>query len=112
MFHRLLPEFSGNHQATGRLDFAGGDGLSLVVAREMSCLRCNSAEDVFHKVVHDCHGCVCDRCPGMNGLQYLVDVVSVVLVAIGAFYSRHDITGGGAGGGEGDDWTCGRVHQR
>ncbi len=61
------------------LNFPAGDGVLLVVMRQLGCFRGNPFKDVVDKRVHNAHGLGGDSSVGMNLLQHLVDVDGIGL---------------------------------
>ncbi|EPB74147.1 hypothetical protein ANCCEY_06761 [Ancylostoma ceylanicum] len=79
--HGVLGELSGEDQADGGLDFAGGDRRALVVLRESRRLDGDALEHVIHERVHDRHRLRRDAGVGVHLLQHAVDVHRVALLA-------------------------------
>ena len=72
--HGVLGELTGERQAHGGLDLAGGEGGLLVVAAELGGLTHNLVKDVIDEGVHDHHALLGDASLGVHLLQDLVDV--------------------------------------
>ena len=79
----VLGQLSGERQADGRLDLAGGQGRLAVVAGQLAGLRGDALEDVVDERVHDGHALLGDAGLGVDLLQHLVDVGRVGLDALG-----------------------------
>ena len=77
----VLGEFSGEHEADGRLDLAGGEGGLLRVARELGGFERDAFEDVVDEGVHDGHALLGDARVGVDLLEDAVDVGGVGLDA-------------------------------
>ena len=52
----MLGKFTRKKQSNRGLDFAGRDGLLLVLERQTRSFRCDSLEDIVDERVHDAHG--------------------------------------------------------
>ena len=70
----MLGELTGEEEADGGLDLAGGEGVLLVVADEAGRLRGDLLEDVVDERVHDGHGSLGDTGLGVHLLEDTVDV--------------------------------------
>jgi len=77
----VLGEFSGEHEADGRLDLAGREGGLLRVARELGGFERDAFEDVVDEGVHDGHALLGDARVGVDLLEDAVDVGGVGLDA-------------------------------
>ena len=78
----VLGELTGEDEAHGGLDLAGGEGGLLVVAGELARLKCHLLEDVVDERVHDGHAALGDAGVGVHLLEHLVDVGGVALGAL------------------------------
>jgi hypothetical protein len=78
----VFGELTGEDEADGGLDLAGGDGGLLVVAGELGGLGGELLEDVVDEGVHDGHGLGGDADVGVDLLQHLEDVDLVRLHAL------------------------------
>ncbi|KIH44599.1 hypothetical protein ANCDUO_25376 [Ancylostoma duodenale] len=79
--HGVLGELSGEDQADGGLDFAGGDRRAFVVLGKARSLNSDALKDVVHERVHDGHRLRRDTGVGVHLLQHTVDVDGVALLA-------------------------------
>ena len=70
----VLGELTGEEEADGSLDLAGGEGVLLVVADETGRLGGDLLEDVVDERVHDAHGSLGDAGLGVDLLEDSVDV--------------------------------------
>ena len=70
----VLGELTGEEEADGSLDLAGGEGVLFVVADETGRLRGDLLEDVVDERVHDAHGSLGDTGLGVHLLEDTVDV--------------------------------------
>ncbi len=70
----VLGELTGEEEADGGLDLAGGEGRLLVVADELGGLTGDLLEDIVDEGVHDAHGLLGDASLGVNLLEDTVDV--------------------------------------
>ena len=70
----VLGELTGEEEADGGLDLAGGEGVLLVVADETGRLGGDLLEDVVDEGVHDAHGLLGDAGLGVHLLEDTVDV--------------------------------------
>ena len=70
----VLGELTGEEEADGGLDLAGGEGVLLVVADEAGRLGGDLLEDVVDEGVHDAHGLLGDAGLGVHLLEDTVDV--------------------------------------
>ena len=101
----MLGELTGEDEAHGGLDLAGGHGGLLVVAGELGRLGGDLLEDVVDEGVHDGHGLGGDAGVGVHLLEDLVDVdlvglgLGLLLAALAAL--GDGLLGGLLGGGLG-----------
>ena len=99
----VLGELTGEDEAHGGLDLAGGHGGLLVVAGELGRLGGDLLEDVVDEGVHDGHGLGGDAGVGVHLLEDLVDVdlvglgLGLLLAALAAL--GDGLLGGLLGGG-------------
>ena len=70
----MLGELTGEEEADGGLDLAGGEGVLLVVADETGRLGGDLLEDVVDEGVHDAHGLLGDAGLWVHLLEDSVDV--------------------------------------
>ena len=70
----VLGELTGEEEADGGLDLAGGEGVLLVVADETGGLAGDLLEDIVDEGVHDAHGSLGDAGLGVHLLEDTVDV--------------------------------------
>ena len=70
----VLGELTGEEEADGGLDLAGGEGLALVVASELATLLGDLGLDVVDEGVHHGHGLLGDAGVGVHLLEHLEDV--------------------------------------
>ena len=70
----VLGELTGEEEADGGLDLAGGEGRLLVVADELGGLTGDLLEDVVDEGVQDGHGPLGDSGLGVHLLEDAVDV--------------------------------------
>ena len=70
----MLRKLTGEQEAHGSLDLAGGKGVLLVVADETGRLRGDLLEDIVDERVHDAHGLLADAGLGVHLLKDTVDV--------------------------------------
>ena len=70
----VLGELTGEDEAHGSLDLAGGHGGLLVVAGELGRLGGDLLEDVVDEGVQDGHTFLGDTSVRVNLFQYLVDI--------------------------------------
>ena len=70
----VLGELTGEEEADGSLDLAGGEGVLLVVADETGRLGGDLLEDIVDEGVHDAHGLLADAGLGVHLLEDTVDV--------------------------------------
>ena len=70
----VLGELTGEEEAHGSLNLAGGEGVLLVVADETGRLGGDLLEDVVDERVHDAHGSLGDAGLGVDLLEDSVDV--------------------------------------
>lgn len=70
----VLGELTGEEEADGGLDLAGGEGVLLVVADETGGLAGDLLEDIVDERVHDAHGSLGDAGLGVHLLEDTVDV--------------------------------------
>ena len=70
----MLGELTGEEEADGGLDLAGGESVLLVVADEAGALGGDLLEDVVDERVHDAHGSLGDAGLGVHLLEDTVDV--------------------------------------
>lgn len=75
----VLGEFTRKDQTHSRLNFARGDGRTLVVGGEFGSFTGDTFKNVVDKRVHDGHGLVGDTGIGVDLLEDLVDVGCVGL---------------------------------
>ena len=95
----VLGELTGEEEADGSLDLAGGEGVLLVVADETGRLGGDLLEDVVDERVHDAHGSLGDTGLGVHLLEDTVDVDGEGLGSSSLGGSLLGGTGGGAGCG-------------
>ena len=89
----MLGELTGEEEAHGSLDLAGGEGGLLVVAGEAGCLEGKALEDVVDEGVEDGHAALGDAGVGVDLLEDLVDVRGVRLCALNSLLAG-DLLGG------------------
>merc|ERR1719396_323058 len=65
----VLGELTGEEEADGSLDLAGGEGVLLVVADEAGALGGDLLEDIVDEGVHDAHGSLGDAGLGVHLLE-------------------------------------------
>merc|ERR1719230_815196 len=94
----VLGELTGEEEADGSLDLAGGEG-GLVVADETGRLGGNLLEDVVDERVHDAHGSLGDAGLGVHLLEDTVDVDREGLGSSSLGGSLLGSLGGSAGSG-------------
>ena len=70
----VLGELTGEEEADGGLDLAGGEGLGLVVASELATLGGYALLDVIDEGVHHRHATLGDASIRVDLLEHLVDV--------------------------------------
>ena len=70
----MLRKLTGEQEAHGSLDLAGGKGVLLVVADETGRLRGDLLEDIVDEGVHDAHGSLGDSSLWVHLLEDSVDV--------------------------------------
>ena len=70
----MLRKLTGEQEAHGSLDLAGGKGVLLVVADETGRLGGDLLEDIVDERVHDAHGLLADAGLGVHLLEDTVDV--------------------------------------
>merc|ERR1719436_2082983 len=70
----VLGELTGEEEADGSLDLAGGEGVLLVVADETGRLGGDLLEDIVDERVHDAHGSLGDAGLWVHLLENSVDV--------------------------------------
>jgi len=78
----MLGKFSREEESDRGLDLSGSDGVSLLVAGELSSLKSDSFEDIVDERVHDAHGLVGDSSVGVDLLEDLVDEGGIGLVVL------------------------------
>ena len=102
----MLGELTGEEEADGSLDLAGGEGVLLVVADETGRLGGDLLEDVVDERVHDAHGSLGDA--GL-GVDLLEDSVDVDREGLGSSSLRGGLLGSGSLGGSGLSGFLGHV---
>ena len=106
----VLGELTGEDEAHGGLDLAGGHGGLLVVAGELGRLGGDLLEDVVDEGVHDGHSLGGDAGVGVHLLEDLVDVdlVGLGLGLLGAALAAlgDGLLGGLLGGGSLGHCVC------
>ena len=95
----VLGELTGEEEADGGLDLAGGEGVLLVVSHEAGGLGGNLLEDVVDEGVHDGHGSLGDTGLGVHLLEDTVDVDGEGLGSSSLGGSLAGSLGGSAGSG-------------
>ncbi len=95
----MLGELTGEEEADGSLDLAGGEGVLLVVSHEAGALGGNLLEDVVDERVHDAHGSLGDTGLGVHLLEDTVDVDGEGLGSSSLGGSLLGSLGGSAGSG-------------
>ena len=90
----MLGELTGEEEADGSLDLAGGDGGLAVVLGQAGGLVGNALKDVVDKRVEDAHGLGGDAHVWVHLLQHLVDVDAKGLLAL---LAAGPVPGGGLG---------------
>ena len=70
----MLGELTGEEEADGGLDLAGGESVLLVVSDEAGRLGSDLLEDIVDERVHDAHGSLGDAGLGVHLLEDTVDV--------------------------------------
>ena len=78
----VLGQLSGQDQTDGGLDFAAGDGGTLVVVGKLGSFTGDTLEDIVDEGVHDSHSFAGDTSVGVNLLQDLVDVDGITLTSL------------------------------
>ena len=78
----VLSQLSGQDQTDGGLDFAAGDGGTLVVVGKLGSFTGDTLEDIVDEGVHDSHSFAGDTSVGVDLLQDLVDVDGVTLTSL------------------------------
>ena len=78
----MLGKLSGEDEADGGLDLAGGQSLAVVVAGQVASFGGDAAEDVVDEGVHDSHTGLGDTSVGVDLLEDTVDVGGVGLDAL------------------------------
>ena len=92
----VLGELTGEEEADGGLDLAGGEGVLLVVADEAGRLGGDLLEDVVDEGVHDAHGLLGDAGLWVHLLEDSVDVDGE---GLGSLSLWGGLSGGFLGGG-------------
>ena len=95
----MLGELTGEEEADGGLDLAGGESVLLVVSDEAGGLGSDLLEDIVDERVHDGHGSLGDAGLGVHLLEDTVDVDREGLGSSSLGGSLLGGTGGGAGCG-------------
>ena len=95
----MLGELTGEEEADGGLDLAGGESVLLVVSDEAGALGSDLLEDIVDERVHDAHGSLGDAGLGVHLLEDTVDVDGEGLGSSSLGGSLLGGTGGGAGCG-------------
>ena len=70
----MLGELTGEEEADGGLDLAGGESVLLVVSDEAGALGSDLLEDIVDERVHDAHGSLGDSSFWVHLLENSVDV--------------------------------------
>ena len=70
----MLGELTGEEEADGGLDLAGGESVLLVVSDESGTLSGDLLEDIVDEGVHDGHGSLGDSSLWVHLLENSVDV--------------------------------------
>ena len=70
----MLGELSWEDESDSRLDFSGGESVSLVVLDELGGFTGELSEDIVDEGVHDGHGSLGDTGLWVNLLEDSVDV--------------------------------------
>ena len=70
----VLGELTGEEEADGGLDLAGGESVLLVVSDEAGALGSDLLEDIVDERVHDAHGSLGDSSVWVHLLEDSVDV--------------------------------------
>ena len=78
----VLGQLSGQDETDGGLDFAAGDGGTLVVVGKLGSFTGDTLEDIVDKGVHDAHSLAGDTSVGVDLLQDLVDVDCITLTSL------------------------------
>ena len=95
----MLGELTGEEEADGGLDLAGGESVLLVVSDEAGGLGSDLLEDIVDERVHDAHGSLGDAGLGVHLLEDTVDVDGEGLGSSSLGGSLLGGTGGSAGCG-------------
>ena len=95
----VLGELTGEEEADGGLDLAGGESVLLVVSDEAGALGSDLLEDIVDERVHDAHGSLGDAGLGVHLLEDTVDVDGEGLGSSSLGGSLLGGTGGSAGCG-------------
>ena len=78
----MLGQLSWQKETDGSLDFATGDGRSLVVMGQTRRFGSDAFEDVVDEAVHDAHRLRRDASVRMDLLQHFVDVNGIALLPL------------------------------
>ena len=76
----MLGQLSGQKESDSSLDFATGDGRSLVVVGQTRRFGSDAFEDVVDEAVHYAHGLRRDASVWVDLLQHFVDVNGIALL--------------------------------
>jgi len=79
----VLGQFAGQQKSDGGLDFAAGNGRTLVVLCQAAGLAGDALEEVVDEAVHDAHGPRRDAGVGMYLFENFVDVDAVRFFPLG-----------------------------
>ena len=83
----MLCKLTRKHETNSSLDLSGRKGCLLVVGSKLSCLGCDTLEDIVDEGIHDGHSLLGDSGIGVDLLEDLVDVRRVgfytLLVSLG-----------------------------
>ena len=102
----MLGELTGEEEADGGLDLAGGESVLLVVSHKSGGLGSDLLEDVVDERVHDGHGSLGDAGLGVHLLEDTVDVdaeglgspsLGSSLLCLGGSAGSGSFTGGSLG---------------
>jgi len=78
----MLGQLSGQKETDGSLDFATGDGRSLVVVGQTRRFGSDAFEDVVDEAVHDAHRLGRDASVRVDLFQHFVDVNGIALLPL------------------------------
>ena len=90
--HGVLGQFTGQHEADSRLNFAAAERRLLVVRGEFTRFRRDALENVLNERVHDGHALFGNTRVGVDLLE---DLVNVAAVRFRALFGLFGTTRGG-----------------